>query len=1403
MDCWAFLTSDENLRASYRRARRELEVLEGIVDHEEFAGWENDLDQHIEKVRQLLLQTCERVPCNLVPVPKGEGEARAYYSIPLEYQVGWLAIVGAIGPLLDKRMPNWSFGYRLHRSRIRVSKDKWAWDEHLTNGAETYLGFAQAWKPFRRYANLTLKHFLGDEKHSDDPAEARIKLFEEDLPGRWEDGLIPEPQQKPDLDLRTKRFPYLVKGWLQKIESRVWFARLDIENFFPSIRRNPLPNILVKELAGLDGFRNPKKWQALFTCWLNFVENPTVVNADQLKSQRIGNGGLPVGLIASGFLANVFMLSVDRELERVRDKKFPGRVAALRYVDDFIVLAGSQEELAEWLKSLIAILRNHSLSLKIAKLRPEILCKVVDELSKPQHWVPNKQNVKKLLKGDFGKWREQGTVTRFDRKEFISTTLQRMSFRAAEDPDMLDESELEYRFLDLLDLAAAGTSNAEVRSETLHAFSAGQLQRTPLCSPAPLAVTISSTDRSDQQADSAPQIVKERIRQRGMLTVRQLLTAVTAAPHKHKLIGRCVQVATELAQFLPADSPEEYAPLHDTFQDFLRLLSGTQRRTAALTWHLGEKKFRSLRPALLSFLRMRFWNAVSDELINALRGLRFLPDKKLSEDLNRPIPYRVERLKRTLTWLQTQARWLDQRVPVPEGKTVGFLAKLEAGARERWRQLDTLAGIHITGKGAFPSISRASPTPPQLVEYGQWLLSWSGPDQRGPLATGSRHALKTWVASSLRDQTHWTPGEHHLISAWLLQDPPRRLGRGQILQRLIDEQSRWLTNEVRHSPYACKWLRDLLWSYAALPDRKTYFDTIQSLTLQSLEGTSIRNFVSDIIRQVGTNQALAQNQGNRLCSLQYLMESELSATGRLRDRSEQVTHDAPEALRVLLVLSLLKWVQQNAKPGMCLSLDNLFVRYDEFRTARDLIEAGLRPSELPKIEYNSVMKDHFYEIDGTDPDIDKPVVAGLVGIQLLAGPRALDHVLKRRPRRQIDAQDVLYAFEDAPAISRDVVGLVAGLCMFPRWQRVRANRPIVKTYTNLLGVSPLRSLTDAVSAANKAIKKIFKNCTHRDGKATYLITPGIGQRLEAEKVPLADWLKVGLIQPNLDLNADTTWVCTAKQLRMSEDFAELRAWPAIWHGLRAVRAGMRTATESTTTPSTPAVILIPELMVPRRRVPHLKRYAQRENMIIIAGVEYRSAAGWLRNEAVVIIPAEDRTETASARCFWVGKRYPAPSEMEEIRKNYKGMRFVTSRDLTAIDTKQTGKFGVGVCYDLYAVQTLVGFQGKILHLFVAAYNRDIQTFDSLGDAAMRLLFCNVVIANGGTYGGSVAVSPYYDPHKREVLRIRGLGVDAAENFRLPLQQLRIAQRGDETPSPPQPRRKKQRLFKDRPADWSK
>jgi len=179
--------------------------------------------------------------------------------------------------------------------------------------------------------------------------------------------------------------------------------------------------------------------------------------------------------------------------------------------------------------------------------------------------------------------------------------------------------------------------------------------------------------------------------------------------------------------------------------------------------------------------------------------------------------------------------------------------------------------------------------------------------------------------------------------------------------------------------------------------------------------------------------------------------------------------------------------------------------------------------------------------------------------------------------------------------------------------------------------------------------------------------------------------------------------------------------------------------------------------------------------------------------------------------YFVPKRFAAPQEAEFLSRH--GLVLETGEAPVVFDVPWLGRFNVSICYDLYSLETFQAVRGMVAHLFVPAFNRDIGTFESLAEAGMRLLFANVVVANNGHYGGSVAVSPYYDPHRREVLRFRGNRLETAVRIRLPLESLEQAQKG----TPPDWRRvcgplpagsadgcpgKTEPVFKELPAGWN-
>jgi predicted amidohydrolase len=260
------------------------------------------------------------------------------------------------------------------------------------------------------------------------------------------------------------------------------------------------------------------------------------------------------------------------------------------------------------------------------------------------------------------------------------------------------------------------------------------------------------------------------------------------------------------------------------------------------------------------------------------------------------------------------------------------------------------------------------------------------------------------------------------------------------------------------------------------------------------------------------------------------------------------------------------------------------------------------------------------------------------------------------------------------------------------------------------------------------------------------------------------FLRLGIIQTTV--HADTAWSAGIHMSAVEE---------------RAVIAQMQHQLSAMAQePTPPQIVLLPELSVPLGFLPNLRTIAAQMNAVIIAGMDFDTAPGLATavvNRAAVVIPNAWGTSKISSRATvrYVGKTYSAWREMSALKRL--GLTFHSIPEVWVFNAGPFGKFAIAVCYDFLDLERVAMYRSEIQHLFILAYNPDLPTFNHAAEALSRMIFCNVVVCNTGTHGGSLAVSPYKGVEKRVVYQHIGSPLATGQTVSLPVEDLILAQSG--------------------------
>lgn len=274
-----------------------------------------------------------------------------------------------------------------------------------------------------------------------------------------------------------------------------------------------------------------------------------------------------------------------------------------------------------------------------------------------------------------------------------------------------------------------------------------------------------------------------------------------------------------------------------------------------------------------------------------------------------------------------------------------------------------------------------------------------------------------------------------------------------------------------------------------------------------------------------------------------------------------------------------------------------------------------------------------------------------------------------------------------------------------------------------------------------------------------------------EKPALVEALTLGIIQTTL--NYEAAWNPSSGEPKISAA-EDSRAWHEIRRAMRALADH----------DDQPRIILLPELALPRTRLDEFERLVCSMNTLAVVGVDYRldHQKKSAKNEGLVLIPRNfwKRKPSRYAARVWFGKRDPAPAEESGFNKYAQPWAFKPDPNVYVFDAGAYGQIGVSICYDFMDIERALLYRGRVHHLFVIAYNRDVKLFESLAVSLSRTVFCNVVICNTGYYGGSLVVSPYYDAFKRIGYSVDGGKIFAAQCVELRVRDLDAAIHGRDT-----------------------
>ncbi len=347
----------ENLHLAWEKAKSFYQKHEHWYDQIEIASftanYQNELKSIVEDIKNGNYTLAALKPIFFPKGPDSEGPlSRQMFWVSVRDQVAWLAVMNIIGKYYDKQMPFWSYGNRLYVSMFPIDTKKdsdkiiWGYGPYRNTTTNTYRSFQQSWPRFRKDIYLTAKLMTSQ----------RGKVTKE------EDDDIKHNEHLSDIhQVKYKKPNY----WKRK-QNELYWCSIDLSKFYPNSKVEVIERNFKEFGDEIPDFSQLSKLiTSLLTFQISYEGLEHLTNEDFEKigldeKPSIFNG-IPTGLFSAGFLANIAMLKVDSEVQKIMDNEDQSErhIAHFRFVDDHTFLSTNPHKLLTWVELYKYFLDTH------------------------------------------------------------------------------------------------------------------------------------------------------------------------------------------------------------------------------------------------------------------------------------------------------------------------------------------------------------------------------------------------------------------------------------------------------------------------------------------------------------------------------------------------------------------------------------------------------------------------------------------------------------------------------------------------------------------------------------------------------------------------------------------------------------------------------------------------------------------------------------------------------------------------------------------------------------------------------------------------------------------------------------------------------------------------------------